>query len=536
MTPRGSVVIPAHNERETIGRCLAALTGEAAEGELEVVVVANGCHDETAEIARTCGYPVHVIEIATASKVAALNAGDDSANAFPRLYLDADVEITAAAVRALFDALDQHECLVARPPVRFVSDESSWLVRKYYEARAELPGAVDRISGGGAYALSKDGRRRFDRFPDLVGDDLFVERLFEKGEWKIVDADAVAVRAPKRLSSLLTVLQRTYRGNAEQQETATTSSSTRRDVTHLFNTNGKRSAAVAYAALAVAGRVKARQARAGTSWERDDSARSMPDRSLICGIEFDRLTLGGAVDAVERLVESGEQHHVVTANVDHVVMLRGDPAFRAAYADASLILADGAPIAALSRLGGRSLPGRVAGADLFAPLLARAGERDWKVFVLGGKEGSIESARARLAREHPGLILHGHCPPMSFERNPKAVEAAVAELRAAAPNLVFLALGAPKQELFWLEHAEQLPPMVAISSGAALDFYASLQRRAPERMQQLGLEWLFRGVTEPRLLKRYFGRDLRFFRIAASDLAGRLPPLDRNASRRSPPR
>ena len=534
MTPLGSVVIPAHDEGTTIERGLAALTREADPGEFEIVVVANGCHDETAAIARSFPYPVLVVETAVASKAAALNTGDTVAQTFPRLYLDADVEITTAAVRVLFAALGDG-CHAGRPPVRYIADGASWLVRRYYDARVDLPGAVHRISGGGAFALSETGRRRFGQFPPVVADDLFVERLFGPGEWRIVDADPVAVRTPRRLSSLLKVLQRTYRGNAEQQLSPAATSSTRRDVASLARTRGKRTAAVVYAALVVGGRLRARAARP-IVWERDDSGRPDALRSRVCGVDFDRLTLSGAVDAIEQLVRRREHHHVVTANVDHIVRLHRDASFRAAYAEASLILADGAPIVALSRIARRRLPGRAAGADLFAPLLARAAERNWTVFVLGGRPESIERARARLAIEHPGFVLHGHCPPVGFEHDSAALEVALTQLAGAKPDLAFLALGTPKQELFWHTHAGGLPPMLAISCGAALDFYAGVQRRAPEALQRLGFEWLFRGVTEPRLLKRYFGRDLRFFGIAARDLAGRVPPLPRDRPRYLPPR
>ena len=534
MNPIGSVVIPAHNEALTIERGLDALTRDAALGELEIVVAANGCIDDTAGIARAFRYPVRVIEVAEASKTSALNAGDAVASTFPRLYLDADVEITTAAVRALFGALEHDDALAVRPPVSFRSEQSSWAVKKYYEARVELPGAVHRISGGGAYALSELGRMRFERFPDVVADDLFVERLFASGEWGVVATDPVAVQVPRRLPALLAILRRTYRGNAQQAASSPAgSSSTRGDLVRLARRTDKRSAAIVYAGLAIAGRLRARAAEIDGVWERDETTRSAA-RSRVCGIDFDRVTPLEAVEAVERLVASGVRHHVVTANVDHVVLLERDAAFREVYAGASLILADGAPIAALARLERRPLPGRVTGADLLSPLLERAAERGWRVFALGGRPGAIERAQARAAIEIPGLRLEGHCPPVGFERDRGELEHAFACVAAAPPDLLVVALGSPKQELFWSEHAHRLPPCVAVHSGAALDFYAGLQRRAPGRMQRAGLEWLFRAATEPRLLTRYFGRDLRFFRIAASDLVGRVPPLPRNHARQPP--
>src|SRR5215208_8237087 len=163
----GSVVIPAHDESASIRRCLDALFTGVAPGELDVVVVCNGCADDTAARTRSSGHPVRVVELEAASKPAALRAGDEAARALPRIYLDADVVLHGSAARAVLERL-RGGAVAARPPVRYVSGASSAPVRSYYRARSQVPALLGSLWGAGVYGLSEAGRRRFDAFPDVV--------------------------------------------------------------------------------------------------------------------------------------------------------------------------------------------------------------------------------------------------------------------------------------------------------------------------------------------------------------------------------
>lgn len=137
--PLGSAIIPAHNEAAVISRCLDLLLDGFKPGELDVVVVCNGCTDNTADIARSAGHEVRVIEIDIASKIAALRAGEKAVTDFPRLYLDADVMLTGAAARRVLEYLRSADSLVARPPIKYDTERSSLLVRSYYRARVRVP-------------------------------------------------------------------------------------------------------------------------------------------------------------------------------------------------------------------------------------------------------------------------------------------------------------------------------------------------------------------------------------------------------------
>lgn len=210
----GSVVVPAHNEAAVIGRCLDALFEDVEADELDVIVVCNGCQDSTAEVARTSGHDVRVIELPEPSKSAALRAGDRAARAFPRLYLDADVVLKGSSARRILQHLGDG-AVAARPPIHYDTDRASGPVRSYYRARSKMPAVLRSLWGAGVYGVSAAGRGRFDAFPDLGADDLWIDGQFEPTEIDIVPCDPVRVAVPRRSRDLLRTLRRTYRGKAE---------------------------------------------------------------------------------------------------------------------------------------------------------------------------------------------------------------------------------------------------------------------------------------------------------------------------------
>lgn len=207
-----SVVVPAHDEARTIGRTLAALQGAAHRELLEVVVVANGCTDDTAAVARAAG--ARVVELATPSKAAALRAGDEAAGTFPRVYLDADIRLAPGTLDALADVLRTEEAVVSSPRIVFDTSSSSWPVRAFYSAYRDLPYVRSGLIGLGVYGMSRAGRARFGQFPDVTADDLFVQRMFADHERITSDGEFV-VAAPRDLRNLLKVRTRTAAGNAE---------------------------------------------------------------------------------------------------------------------------------------------------------------------------------------------------------------------------------------------------------------------------------------------------------------------------------
>lgn len=241
-------------------------------------------------------------------------------------------------------------------------------------------------------------------------------------------------------------------------------------------------------------------------------------RVLLYGITIDNLTPAEAVEEVRRLLDYGKgQHYVVTPNVDHVVRLEHDPAFRKAYASAALVLPDGMPLVWASRLLGRPLRGRVTGADLLPQVCQMAAASGKSIFLLGGREGVAEGAARNLQARFPGLRIAGfYSPPMGFERDAAENRRIVERVNRARPDILAIGLGAPKQELWISEHRRSLDFGVALCVGAALDFAAGTLARAPRWMREAGLEWLWRLAREPRRLwKRYLVDDVAFGRIVA---------------------
>jgi glycosyltransferase involved in cell wall biosynthesis len=283
-----SIVIAAHNEAAVIGRCLDALLAGAAPGEFDITVVANGCSDATAEVAAHAG--VRVVELVSAGKVAALNAGDELAVGFPRIYLDADIVIHANEIRALCDDLTTQGSLpssgvLATAPRRELDvSHSTLLVRAYYAINSRLPAFQNALFGRGAIALSADGRGRFDRFPDVVADDLFLDSLFAPFEKRQVDSVSARVSAPRRSRDLLRRLVRVRRGNTSMRAQPCAGGVVQGEVRHADRTSWLRDvvlhrpalipAATCYVVITITAAVLARfPARAGAEWGRDNSSR-----------------------------------------------------------------------------------------------------------------------------------------------------------------------------------------------------------------------------------------------------------------------
>ncbi|MDR5709090.1 MAG: WecB/TagA/CpsF family glycosyltransferase, partial [Armatimonadota bacterium] len=210
---------------------------------------------------------------------------------------------------------------------------------------------------------------------------------------------------------------------------------------------------------------------------------------------------------------SSHRGYIVTPNTDHVVRYHRDPAFRKAVDGAWLRLADGMPVVWASRLVGNPLPERVAGSDLLPELCRLAAERAYSVFFLGGRAGVARQAAENLKSRYRGLKVAGtYTPVEGFAQDPYDQEAAVEAVNRTEPDILFVGLGSPVQELWVHRNWDRLRVRVAVCCGAALDYAAGTQPRAPWWMRRAGLEWLWRLVHEPRRLwRRYLVDDLAFF-------------------------
>ena len=208
-----SIVIPAHNEGAVIGGLLSALTGNRDEGAFDIVVVCNGCSDNTADVARSFG--VRVVETDVANKPHALNLGDENARGFPRIYIDADILVDGDTIMALSKALQSGDILAAGVSPEIDTTGCSASVRAFYRIQRKLPSSREGIAGSGLYALSEAGRKRFGIFPAIVSEDFFIRLLFKETERKTVQGLHSVVFAPKNITALLKTRTRAKFGNGQ---------------------------------------------------------------------------------------------------------------------------------------------------------------------------------------------------------------------------------------------------------------------------------------------------------------------------------
>ena len=223
---------------------------------------------------------------------------------------------------------------------------------------------------------------------------------------------------------------------------------------------------------------------------------------------------------VRRRLQAGQGFALATINLDHLVKLARDPSFRQVYAAQDLVCADGNPIVWLSRLARRPVS-LVPGSDMVVPLAHQAARAGVTVALMGSTEETLAAAAEVLTQSVPGLrIAACIAPPMGFDPAGAAAEQILHQIEASGARLVFVALGAPKQEIFAAFGRQQAPGLGFASIGAGLDFLSGRQQRAPQWVRALAMEWAWRMLSNPRrLAKRYL------------DCALILPEQARNAWR-----
>ena len=277
-----SVIIPAHNESSVIARTLTAITSGAEPGELDVIVVCNGCSDNTAEVARQFGPQVQVIETDLASKPHALNLGEEKAQGFPRIYVDADVLMTVEGIRALAQHLRQGRILAVAPTPAFDLAGCSWAVRACYGIRALLPSSNEGIGGSGVYALSEAGRARFSEFPAVTADDGYVRIQFRAEERETIPSVTSTVFPPRNLEQLIATKTRAHYGSLQLASRfpklwQNRGESNHKALIHLFRDPRLWAKLAVYCLVTAIAkyRAKARLRTATVAWERDNTSRAI---------------------------------------------------------------------------------------------------------------------------------------------------------------------------------------------------------------------------------------------------------------------
>ena len=236
------------------------------------------------------------------------------------------------------------------------------------------------------------------------------------------------------------------------------------------------------------------------------------------GCRIDNLSMEETLGRIEEFIRSGKPHQHVVVNVDKLVKASRDEGLRRIINDCALVNADGMPVVWASRLLGKPLKERVTGVDLFEALMRRAGERGWRVFLLGARREVVAQVAETYRRRYPPLVIAGW---RDGYWQGEAEEAEVAaQVRASGADLLFVAIGSPKKEQFLGRWQATMRIPFAMGVGGTFDVAIGRVKRAPRWMQRAGLEWFYRFLQEPRrMFRRYFIEDMAFLWLLLKEAA-----------------
>lgn len=220
-------------------------------------------------------------------------------------------------------------------------------------------------------------------------------------------------------------------------------------------------------------------------------------KTEILGVRFDDLTQQEAAQQGRQLLEEDKFHYVVTPNPEFLLAAEKDPEFRRVLNAADLVLPDGIGVVYSAKILGTPLKERVPGIEFAEAMLSALNEMGGRLYLLGAKPGVAEEAGRRICARYPALVLCG-----THDGYFKDEQAILPEIAAAKPDLLFVCLGAPKQEKWMARWGQHTGAKLAIGLGGCLDVFAGNVQRAPERWQKLGLEWAYRLKKEPKRIGR----------------------------------
>lgn len=224
----------------------------------------------------------------------------------------------------------------------------------------------------------------------------------------------------------------------------------------------------------------------------------------LLGVRIDNVGMSDTVQTIDRFIAQGGTHQIVTLNVNVITIACRDAEFMKIINAADLVVPDGVPLLWAARLLGTPLSGRVNGTDLVYACCKLAVQKGYRVYVLGAAPGIGMLAAERLIRECPGLQVAGVYAPPYGDFSPAEREKMIRQIVSVRPHILFVALGAPKQDTWIYEQRDTINVPVCVGIGGSLDLISGKIKRAPRWMQRRGLEWLYRLFREPkRLWKRY---------------------------------
>lgn len=227
------------------------------------------------------------------------------------------------------------------------------------------------------------------------------------------------------------------------------------------------------------------------------------------------VNMAETVEAIESMIVNGGKHYIVAINVDVVMKIEEDKYLKEITDKADMVLVDGKPLVWIANYHKHPIKAKISGSDLVPLLCKVAAEKNYSVFIIGGKDGIAEQAKKKLEEKHPGIDIVGtYAPPFGFEKDGVELQKINEMVSSVHPDFLIACFGCPKQEKWIYENYQKYDAKVSICAGATVDFLAGNVNRAPKWMSEVGLEWFYRFLQEPkRMFKRYFIDDVKILRL-----------------------
>lgn len=237
----------------------------------------------------------------------------------------------------------------------------------------------------------------------------------------------------------------------------------------------------------------------------------------VLGIPVDAVTMAEAVEKVGRFIEEGGKHVIFTPNAEIIMQAQRNPELKDILKNADMLTADGAGVVLASGMLGNRLPEKVSGVDLVQEIFRTFASKGLRCFLFGARPGVAEEAAVNIIKDNPGIVVAG-CRNGYF--SDEECDEIIAEINKSAPDILLVALGAPKQEKWISKHLDKLDVKVCIGVGGTLDVLSGKVRLAPEFFRKSGLEWFYRLCREPRRAKRMLDLPRFMLRVIQARLTG----------------
>lgn len=227
------------------------------------------------------------------------------------------------------------------------------------------------------------------------------------------------------------------------------------------------------------------------------------------------LSMKDCLEAIDSLVSQDKKSYIVAVNVDVIVKIEDDPYLKKIIDNAELVLVDGKPLQWIAKYQGNPIKEKISGSDLVPLLLKQASDKGQSVFIIGGKDGIAQKAKSNIEKSNPKIKIVGtYAPPLGFEKNQKELDKINLMISDCHPDILIACFGCPKQEKWIYENYLKYEAKLSVCAGATVDFLAGNVKRAPKWISNIGFEWFYRFLQEPkRLFRRYFVDDVKILKL-----------------------